>query len=132
MTDNRRQTLGRRGEDLAATHLQRHGWEIVERNYRTRAGEIDLIATRAGTLAFCEVKTLVARHGPLGNGSLDPIESVGPAKRIQVRRMARAWLADHPRGESTRPHGSVRLDVIGILLTRDGTLLRLDHLESAF
>jgi putative endonuclease len=131
MGDNRRQALGRRGEELAATHLERHGWQIVERNFRTREGEIDLIASRAGTLAFCEVKTLVARRAPPGAGRLDPLESVGPAKRIQVRRMARAWLALQDRDQGRRP-GWVRLDAIGVLLAPDGTLLRLDHLESAF
>ena len=103
----------------------------MERNFRTRDGEIDLIASRAGTLAFCEVKTLVARHVPPGAGRLDPLESVGPAKRIQVRRMARAWLALQDQGEGRRP-GWMRLDAIGVLLPPDGTLLRLDHLESAF
>ena len=131
MAGNRRQTLGRLGEELAATHLERHGWQIVERNFRTREGEIDLIATRGGTLAFCEVKTLVARRAPPAMGPLQPLESVGPAKRVQVRRMARAWLADH-HGDQGRRHGWVRLDAIGVLLAPDGTLLRLDHLESAF
>jgi putative endonuclease len=132
MAGDHRRALGRRGEDLAATHLERHGWSIVERNFRTREGEIDLIAARRGTLAFCEVKTLIARRAPPASGPADPVESVGPAKRIRVRRMARAWLADG--GERNRPprHHCVRLDVIGVLLAPDGTLLRLEHLESAF
>jgi len=132
MAGDHRRALGRQGEDLAATHLERHGWRIVERNFRTREGEIDLIAARRGTLAFCEVKTLIARRAPPARGPADPVESVGPAKRIQVRRMARAWLADG--GERNRPprHHCVRLDVIGVLLAPDGTLLRLEHLESAF
>jgi hypothetical protein len=57
---------------------------------------------------------------------------VGPAKRSRVRRMARAWLAEHAHGERAGRHQSLRLDVIGVLLAPDGTLLRLDHLESAF
>ena len=132
MAGDHRRALGRRGEDLAATHLQRHGWRIVERNFRTREGEIDLIAARRGTLAFCEVKTLISRRAPPASGPADPVESVGPAQRIQVRRMARAWLADG--GEDNRPprHDCVRIDVIGVLLAPDGTLLRLEHLESAF
>jgi putative endonuclease len=129
---DRRQSFGRRGEQLAATHLERHGWRIVERNFRTRAGEIDLIAARSGTLAFCEVKTLVARRAPPASGPDNPLESVGPEKRSRVRRMARAWLAEQARGERAVRHASLRLDVIGVLLAPDGTLLRLDHLESAF
>jgi putative endonuclease len=132
MADDRRQAFGRRGEQLAATHLERHGWRIVERNFRTREGEIDLIAARKGTLAFCEVKTLVRRRGPPSRGPADPVESVGPAKRSRVRRMARAWLAQARAGDRASPHRCVRLDVIGVLLAPDGSLLRLDHVESAF
>ena len=133
MAADRRQRLGRRGEELAANHLERHGWRIVERNFRTRAGEIDLIASRSGTLAFCEVKTLVARRAPPNSGPVDPLECVGPAKRIRVRRMARAWLAQSRTGaDPAARHADVRLDVIGVLLAPDGTLLRLEHLESAF
>jgi putative endonuclease len=132
MAPDRRQALGTRGEELAATHLERRGWRIVERNFRTRAGEIDLIAARGGTLAFCEVKTLVARRAPPASGPANPLECVGPAKRIRVRHMARAWLAERAGGERPERHGSLRLDVIGVTLAPDGTLLRLDHLESAF
>jgi putative endonuclease len=132
MAGDRRQAYGRRGEQLAATHLERHGWCIVERNFRTRAGEIDLIAARDGTLAFCEVKTLVARRAPPASGPVDPLECVGPAKRSRVRRMARLWLAQGHTGDRATRHAYVRIDVIGVLLAPDGTLLRLDHLESAF
>jgi putative endonuclease len=132
MAGGRRQALGRRGEHLAATHLERRGWRIIERNFRTREGEIDLIAARHGTLAFCEVKTLVARRAPPASGPIDPVESVGPAKRSRVRRMARAWLAQGRTGDRETRHACVRIDVIGVLLAPDGTLLRLDHLESAF
>jgi putative endonuclease len=132
MAGDRRQAYGRRGEQLAAAHLERHGWAIVERNFRTREGEIDLIAARQGTLAFCEVKTLVSRRAPPASGPADPLECVGPAKRSRVRRMARAWLAQGRGGGRPAGHGDVRLDVIGVLLAPDGTLLRLDHLESAF
>jgi putative endonuclease len=131
VTQDPRQAFGRRGEQLAAIHLERHGWRILERNFRTREGEIDLIAARDGTLAFCEVKTLVARRAPPASGPADPLECVGPAKQARVRRMARFWLAQ-ARSSSGLRVGDVRLDVIGVLLAPDGTLLRLDHLESAF
>lgn len=132
MNSDRRRDFGRRGEELAAIHLERQGWQIVERNFRTREGEIDLIARRRGTLAFCEVKTLVARRAPPKSGPADPLECVGPAKRARVRRMARVWLAQVQGGNRATAHASLQLDVIGVLLAADGTLLRLDHLESAF
>ena len=130
MSSDRRHGAGRRGEELAARHLEHHGWRIVARNHRTREGEIDLIATRRGTLAFCEVKTLVARGAPPASGPDHPLECIGPAKRIRLRRLARAWLAQQQPGRGP-PRNCIRLDVIGVLIAPDGTLLRLDHLEGA-
>jgi putative endonuclease len=129
MSPDRRQRLGQRGEQLAARHLERAGWRIVARNYRVREGEIDLIAARGPTLAFCEVKTLVDRGGP-ARGPANPIESVGYRKQAQVRRMARVWLAEN----ADRRLGAVdlRLDVIGVVLSPAGALVRLEHVEGAF
>jgi putative endonuclease len=132
MSSDPRRGSGHRGEELAARHLERQGWRIVARNHRTREGEIDLIATRRGVLAFCEVKTLVARGGTPASGPAHPLECVGPAKRIRLRRLARAWLAQRRQDERRVWHRAIRLDVIGVLLAPDGTLLRLDHVESAF
>src|SRR5436309_14926193 len=87
---------GRIGERAAARHLQRRGYRLLERNYRTREGEIDLIALRSGTLVFCEVKTLVAGRGNR-LGPADPLEGIRPAKRRQVRRMARSWRSEERR-----------------------------------
>lgn len=127
VSPDRRQTLGHRGEEIAARHLERAGWRIVERNYRVREGEIDLIAVRGATLAFCEVKTLIHRsnrtHGPM-----NPVESVGHRKQVKVRRMARRWLASHAGSGAA----DLRLDVIGVVLSPAGELLRLEHLEGAF
>ena len=64
-------------------------------------------------------------------GPANPIESVGPGKQMQVRRMARAWLAERAAGDHWRVP-DLRLDVIGVVLAPDGTLLRLEHLEGAF
>ena len=125
---DRRKALGQRGEDIATAHLERSGWQIVARNYRVREGEIDVIAARDGTLAFCEVKTLVRRTQG-GRGPANPIESVRYDKQARVRRMARRWLAaqDGRLGVS-----DLRLDVIGVVLSPAGELLELEHLEGAF
>jgi putative endonuclease len=122
MADDHRGELGRRGEDLAAAHLERLGYSIVARNHRTRFGEIDVIACDGRTLVFAEVKT---RRAP----SLSPLDSVGDEKQAQVRRMARAWLG------STRnrpPSGELRFDAIGVALSASGQLLALEHIEGAF
>src|SRR5919198_1382450 len=85
-----RQRAGQLGERVAARHLERNGYRLVARNYRAREGEIDLVAAGHSTLVFCEVKTIVARAG--SRGPAYPLEAVGPAKRRQVRRLARVWL----------------------------------------
>ena len=101
---------------------------MVERNFRTREGELDLIAHRDGALVFCEVKTLVARPGGPAAGPANPLEAVGPAKRSQVRRIARVWLASH----RDRRWRALRFDAIGVLLSPGGELLQLQHVEGAF
>ena len=79
MSKDLRRDAGRRGEDVAAELLERLGYTIVDRNFRTREGELDLIASRGGTLVFCEVKALVARAGGPSAGPASPLEAVGPA-----------------------------------------------------
>lgn len=122
MTDDPRKSLGRRGEDLAAEHLARLGWEIVARNQHTRFGELDLVALDGETLVFCEVKTC-----RLGRGL--PWESLHPRKRRRVRRVASVWL----NGQRPRPRFSeIRCDALGVVVDARGELVRLDHLVGAF
>ena len=106
---------------------------MIERNYRTRVGEIDLIAERDGTLVFCEVKALVARGGGSGAGPAYLLEAVGRAKRAQVRQLARGWLAERADTEgAARRFREIRFDAIGLLVTPAGELLHLEHVEAAF
>ena len=121
MSNDPRHRLGRRGEDLAAEHLERLGYEVVARNHRTRYGEIDLVAADADTLVIVEVKTR--------RGSGNPWDALHERKRLQVRRMGLAYLSDvgdRPR----RPQ--IRFDAIGVTFDGEGRLTALDHLESAF
>jgi putative endonuclease len=128
MATDSRKRIGRLGERLAADHLDRSGYRVLERNYRVREGEIDIVAARGDTLVFCEVKTLVARAGRAP--ALDPLEGVGPAKRAQVRRIARAWLAE--RSGVSRGWRDIRFDAIGVAVSPTGEPLALEHLRSAF
>lgn len=123
MAADRRRALGSLGEQLAADHLARRGFTILERNYRTRWGEIDIVAHDGRRLVFCEVKSRVVNHAGRA-----PFESLHQRKCRQVRRMARAWLAErsHPWA------AELRFDAIGVTFAPDGRLLRLDHLEAAF
>ncbi len=119
-----RRRIGAIGEQFAADHLARRGLTILERNFRTREGEIDIVAADAQTLVFCEVKTRVGLHR-----DRDPLESVHWRKQAQVRRLARRWLAARPQHPHVR---DLRFDAIGVTVDAAGRLLRLDHLEAAF
>ena len=121
MTDVRH-VAGQRGEDLAAEHFTRLGFEVLARNHRTRFGELDLVVFDGEVLVFVEVKTRRA-------GSREPWESLHERKRSKVRRMAIAWLTEG----TDRPYGAqLRFDGVAILLDPAGDLVRLDHLEAAF
>lgn len=124
VSDDLRHRVGRLGERLAAEHLVRRGFEIVERNYRTRWGELDIVAFDGRILAFCEVKT--RRATPRGG---TPFDALHLLKRSRVRKMAGLWLierTDRPRADE------LRFDAIGVSLDGDGRLVALDHLEGAF
>lgn len=127
-TGDGRRRLGALGERLAAEHLLAAGYEIVERNFRTRYGELDLVAADGGSLVFCEVKTRVA--GAAADGPA-PLASVGSDKRRRLRLMARQWLAGSERRERPRT-SEIRFDAIGVTVDPSGRLLHLDHLEGAF
>jgi putative endonuclease len=119
-----RNGIGRRGEDYAAAHLERCGFRIVERNYRTRFGELDIVAFDGRTIAFCEVKTR-----RVGRRELPPFASLGPRKQAQVRAMSVRWLAER----TDRPYArELRFDAIGVWIDELGRLTRLEHLEGAF
>jgi len=122
-----RTRLGTTGESLAARHLEALGFEIVERNFRTRYGELDIVAADGRFLVFCEVKTRIARGPP---GPLGPFAAIGPRKRRQVRLMAREWLATDGSARARPPE--LRFDAIGVTLDRDARLTELEHLEAAF
>ena len=97
--------LGRAGEEAAARYLTSQGLRIVERNWRCRLGEIDIVASDGDTLVICEVKTRTTdRFGT-------PLAAVTPTKVRRLRRLAGLWLEAH----ADRPK-RVRLDVVGILL----------------
>jgi putative endonuclease len=122
-----RLTRGLLGERIAATHLVRAGYEIVATNFRTRFGELDLIAADERCIVFCEVKTRVAEGS---SGPASPLDAIGPAKRRQVRRMAKQWLAETAGGHPHRE--GLRFDAIGVTLSPRGAVLELEHVEDAF
>jgi putative endonuclease len=116
-----RRRLGQFGERVAAAHLEAEGYRIVERNFRCREGEIDIIVVKARSLVFVEVRT---RRGSAMGGAAD---SLTPLKGARITAAAEAYCQrrlDLPEGR--------RIDVITIDLSPEGRVLRLEHIESAF
>jgi len=121
-----RQKLGRRAERLAAKRLAAAGWQILDRNYRTRSGELDLVALDRGVVVFVEVKG--GRDGA-GRGPKRPVLAVGAGKQLRLRRLARAWIGAGLTPPGTRGY---RFDVIGISFDAGGEVAAYEHLRAAF
>ena len=111
--------LGNEGERIAATHLTERGYHILERNFRCRGGEVDLIALDGATLVFVEVKL----RRSLARGA--PVEAVTPVKESRVRKAAQVYLA-----YSGRVFTRLRFDVVSIM--KSGKKTDITHLKAAF
>jgi putative endonuclease len=125
MTEKRLR-LGRAAEDLVASRLAAAHWEIVERNARTRFGELDLVALDGGTLVFLEVK---AGREDADFGPERPILAIGPRKRRQVRRLATAWMAER---RAAPRYSEIRFDAVGVTFDRLGRVNDVEHIKGAF
>lgn len=111
--------LGRASERLAATYLMERGYRILDRNYRVGHKEVDLIAARAGIVAFVEVKARA------GSGWGHPLEAITWAKRREIEYAARVWIAD--RG---RPGLTYRFDAIAVLWSHGDA--HIEHVPNAW
>lgn len=112
--------LGRYGEAIAAKLLIDAGYHLIETNWRSRRGELDIIASIGRTLVVCEVKT----RSSIAFG--EPAEAVGPAKAGRIRTLTAEWLADHPGSWD-----EIRFDVISVLRPPSGPA-QVRHLRGAF
>ncbi len=112
-----RTRLGTQGEAVAAAHLRAAGLTLVERNFRTRYGEVDLVARDGDDVVFIEVKTR------RGHGYGDPEESVTRRKRGRLAKTAMHYLQAH--GLEQRPW---RIDVVGITL-HEGAAADINHVR---
>jgi putative endonuclease len=109
--------VGAYGERVAVRTLEAAGMHVLDRNWRCRRGEIDIVALDGRTVVFCEVKT--RRTATFGT----PAEAVGPVKVRRLRGLAAAWLAEHPE-----VRGEVRFDVICVWPQQAGAAV-VEHLR---
>ncbi len=116
-----RQALGRAGEDVACAALRRRGYEVLERRYRTRYGEIDIVALHGDVLVFVEVKARVGRT--FGSA----LEAVTAFKQRRIASMAGEYLARH-RG----PPRACRFDVVGITYDAQENVVDIAIVVGAF
>jgi putative endonuclease len=116
---NAREALGRRGEQLAAEHLERSGLQVLDRNWRCAEGEVDIVAVDHGVLVICEVKTRSdTRYGT-------PLEAISARKHGRLRRLAVRWVAAH----GVR-YDEIRIDVVGVLRAAPGEFT-IEHIRGA-
>ncbi len=108
--------IGNIGEKIAADYLQSEGYQLVDQNFTTRYGELDLVALEGGNLVFVEVKTRTSATFGL------PEESVTPTKLERIQNAALLWLQAHPEYPD-----DWRVDVIAILLDHDKAVQDLHH-----
>lgn len=113
-------STGKAGEEYAADFLHKKGYEILERNFHSRFGEIDIIAKNAKYLVFVEVKT--REPGSLS----DPLESVTLSKQHKLARTALLYLQTHP--STLQP----RFDVIGITMDVQRNVFKIRYIINAF
>jgi len=117
----RRRQTGQTGEQIAARHLFRKGFRLLEHNYRCERGEIDLIAEDHGTLVFVEVKT----RRSLASGS--PEEAVDREKQRKICRAANWYLQPWQRWPLP-----IRFDVVAIELDESDHVVAIRHIPAAF
>jgi len=120
MKTNRRQSLGRLGESLAAAFLEGQGYTILERNYRTPYGEIDLITAQGEGIVFVEVKTRAS-------SSLGPPEiSITQRKAEHMRSAAEYYIQ-----QNTGQLNDWRIDVLSVQMQANATQPMIEHFENA-
>ena len=112
-------TLGAKGEEAAARYLKKHGYKIVDRNWRGRRGELDIVCSHKGGLVFVEVKTRTP--GPMNA----PHQGLTPAKMQRMARTVGEYLSRHEAWDKP-----CRLDLVAVVVPQDGRP-EIEHVENA-
>lgn len=109
-----------------ATRLATAHWDILERNARTRYGELDLVAIDGRTLVFVEVK---AGRAGSAFGPERPVLAVDLRKQQRIRRLAAAWMAER---RDCPFYDAIRFDAVGVTFDRAGQVTHYEHIADAF
>jgi putative endonuclease len=107
------------GENAAVDFLKKKGYLIIERNFRKRYGEIDIIAIKDNVLVFIEVKTRKSKQ--FGT----PLEAITYWKLRELKRMAEYYSLTHPKLPK-----ALRIDGVGVLLDKDNEVAAIEHVEN--
>ncbi len=114
-------TVGSAGEILATSYLKKLGYKIIEKNFRLRYGEIDIIAKDRDCICFIEVKTRTS------DKFIAPFESVNKKKQKKIIALANMWLSN--KGLN---HLRCRFDIISLLLDKKYSVIEMEHIKDAF
>ncbi|MDP3794705.1 MAG: YraN family protein [bacterium] len=128
MSKTERQTLGAAGEAAAAAYLERQGYAILERNYRSLLGELDIVARRRGVVHVVEVKTRLRKDGNVAAAGqlFRPEENLSAAQRRRLLRSGQAYMARH----RFPPDQEWQIDLAAVEL-RDGAAPVIRYYERA-
>ena len=113
---------GRAGEEIARRFLRKKGYRILESNFHTRFGEIDLICSENRKLVFVEVKL------KMGEKFGSPEEMISKRKILQIQTTSRAFLQE--RQKLDQNYSSYRIDAVAIVLNKDKTVSRINHYQN--
>ncbi|KJS02960.1 MAG: hypothetical protein VR68_01980 [Peptococcaceae bacterium BRH_c4a] len=113
-------SLGRAGEEYAAKYLQKRGFRIVERNFRCKLGELDIVARDGPFLVFTEVRSMT------GKAFGSPQESITDKKKKKLRQVAQFYAKFRNVGDTP-----MRFDVVAITADSGGNVIKLDHIVNA-
>ncbi len=116
-----RRRKGRKGEEFAVEYLKKNGYKIVDRNFRWRGGEIDIIAEKKKTLVFVEVRSFST-----DTMGINPLETIGTFKIQKLIKTAEFFIESHPEFLNY----DLRFDAIGVKFNKSG--VKIDHIENAF
>ena len=125
--DEIRKNVGRGGEDVACQYLDRKGYKVIERNYRRKWGEIDIIALKDNTVRFVEVKAVSRESLPDLSREMDyrPEELVHPTKLRKIARTAALYM------EEKRDGREYQIDVVGVIMSSKTRTARCRLIEQA-